>query len=95
MKKHAINRLKIFRILRKWCIAFFSWPFQMKHIHSKKDPIYVIPEMKLRGLVLNFDIQVSVSDLYISTIGLSALLEQSTVGGPMLGLHVYKSLTDT
>ncbi len=43
-------------------------------------PIYVFPEMKLRGLVfpkqnfnalsLNFNINVSVRDLYISTIGL-------------------------
>jgi hypothetical protein len=33
--------------------------------HCKQDPIYVFPEMKLRGLVPNFYIHVSVSDLYI------------------------------
>jgi hypothetical protein len=38
-------------------------------MHCKQDPIYVIPEMKLRGLMPNFHIHVSVSDLYIPTIG--------------------------
>ncbi len=41
--------------------------------HSQQDPIHVLPEMKLRGLVPNFHIHVSVSDLYctyIPTIGL-------------------------
>ncbi len=32
-----------------------------------ENPIYLFPEMKLRGLVLNSNIRVSVSDLYIST----------------------------
>jgi hypothetical protein len=34
-------------------------------LHRKKDPIYVFPEMKLRGLFPNFQIHVSVGDLYI------------------------------
>ncbi len=38
-------------------------------LHCKEDPIYVLPEMKLRGLVPIFHIHVSVSDLYIPTIG--------------------------
>ncbi len=46
--------------------------------HSKEDPIYVFPEMKLRGLVPNSYIHVSASELYI--------------GGPIVG--TYKSLTD-
>ncbi len=33
--------------------------------HYKEDPIYVFPEMKLRGRVPNFHIHVSVSDLYV------------------------------
>jgi hypothetical protein len=33
--------------------------------HRKEDPIYVFPKMKLLGLVPNFNILVSVSDLYI------------------------------
>jgi hypothetical protein len=33
--------------------------------HCKEDPIYVFPEMKLRGRVPNFHIHVSVSDFYV------------------------------
>jgi hypothetical protein len=33
--------------------------------HCKEDPIDVFPEMKLRGLIPNFHIHVSVCDLYI------------------------------
>ncbi len=60
-------------------------------LHCKKDPIYVFPEMKLRGLVPNFAIHVSVSDLYISTIG--PPICGNKIWGPILG--IYKSLTDT
>jgi hypothetical protein len=34
-------------------------------LHWKEDPIYVFPEMKLYGLVPNFHIHLSVSDLCI------------------------------
>jgi hypothetical protein len=37
-------------------------------LHSKQDPIYVFPEMKLRGDVSNFHIHVSVRDSYFLTI---------------------------
>jgi hypothetical protein len=37
--------------------------------HCKDNSIYVIPERKLRGLIPNFYIHISVSDLYIPTIG--------------------------
>ncbi len=50
----------------------------------------IFPEMKLRGLVPNLYIYVSVSDLYILTIGQPILLY--CVCGPIVG--VYKSLTD-
>jgi hypothetical protein len=33
-------------------------------------PIYVFPEIKLCGLVPHFHIHVSVSDLYIPTVGI-------------------------
>ncbi len=39
-------------------------------LHFTKNPIYVFPEMKLRGLVPNSYIPVYVSDLYILRIGL-------------------------
>jgi hypothetical protein len=51
----------------------------------------IFPEMEYRGLGPNFHIHVSVSDLYISTIGLPILLEE--ICRPILGL--YNSLTDT
>ncbi len=46
-------------------------------VHCKQDPIYVCPEMKLRALVPDFHIQVSVSDLYIPTIGPPILHQQN------------------
>jgi hypothetical protein len=45
-------------------------------IHCKKNPIYVFPEMKLRGLVPNFYIHVSVSDFYIPRICLPICPQQ-------------------
>ncbi len=52
----------------------------------------IFPEKEYRGLSPNFHIHVSVSDLYIPTIGgLPILLEE--ICGPILGL--YKLLTDT
>jgi hypothetical protein len=46
-------------------------------IHCKQDPIYVFPEMKLRGLVPSFQIRVFASDLYIPTTGPIILLQQN------------------
>jgi hypothetical protein len=48
-------------------------------VHGKEDPISLFPEMKLRGLVPYSYIHVSVSDLYISTIGLPILLNRSQI----------------
>jgi hypothetical protein len=45
--------------------------------HWKEDPIYVSPEMKLSGFLPKFHIHVSVSDLYISTIGPPILLQRN------------------
>jgi hypothetical protein len=52
----------------------------------------IFPEKEYRGLNPNFQIHVSVSELYISTMGLPFLLEEIQ-SGPILG--IYKSLTDT
>ncbi len=51
----------------------------------------IFPEKEYRGLSPNFHIQVSVSELYIPTMGLPFLLEE--ICGPIL--EIYKSLTDT
>jgi hypothetical protein len=51
----------------------------------------IFPEKEYRGLSPNFQIHVSVSDLYIPTIGLPILLEE--ICRPILGLN--ESLIDT
>ncbi len=51
----------------------------------------IFPEKEYWGLSPNFHFHVSVSELYISTMGLPFLLEE--ISGPILG--IYKSLTDT
>ncbi len=45
--------------------------------HCNKNPIYVFPEKELHGLSPNFHIHVSVSDLYIPTIGPHIFLQQN------------------
>ncbi len=64
---------------------------QVQAPHCTENLKQIFPETKLRGLVPNFYIDVSVSNLYISTIGPPILLQQNTVGGPI----IYKSLTNT
>ncbi len=50
-----------------------------------------IPKKEYRGLSPNFNIHVSVSELYIPTMGLSVLLEEIC----RLILEIYTSLKDT
>ncbi len=45
--------------------------------HYRQGPIYIFPELKLRGPIPNFHIYVSMSDLYIPTIGPPILLQQN------------------
>ncbi len=49
----------------------------INYMHCTKNPIYVFPEMKLRGLVPSSYILVCVSDLYIPRICLSVWLQQN------------------
>jgi hypothetical protein len=51
-----------------------------KRLHCKEDPIYIFPEMKLRGFVSNFDIHVSVSDLYIPSVALPIFCRWTNLG---------------
>jgi hypothetical protein len=46
-------------------------------LYCNENPIYVFPEKKLLGLNPSFHIHVSVSDLYISRIGLHIFLQQN------------------
>jgi hypothetical protein len=43
---------------------------ELMGMHCKEDPIYVFPEMKLRGLVPNVHIHVSISDLCMKSVHL-------------------------
>jgi hypothetical protein len=51
----------------------------------------IFPEKEYRGDSPNFHIHVSVSDLYIPTIGLPILLEE--ICRPILGLCINRSQT--
>jgi hypothetical protein len=59
--------------------------------HCTLNSKQIFSEMKLRGLVPNSYIHVSVSDIYIPTIGLPICY--SKIGGPIV--EIFKSLTDT
>jgi hypothetical protein len=57
-----------------------------------QDPIYVFPEMKLRGLVPNSYIHVSVCDLCIPTIRPPILLQQNRWTDRGNGEHRYMNV---
>jgi hypothetical protein len=56
--------------------------------HCTENPIYVFPEMKLRGLLPKSYIHVSVTDLYPSRICLPIWLQQNSQTDPG---EIYKS----
>jgi hypothetical protein len=66
----------------------FRYKLQRKNAENL---MQIFPEKEYRGLSPNFHIHVSVSELYIPTMGLPFLLEE--IWGPILG--IYKSLADT
>ncbi len=90
------NRLKLWirggAVTGTQALLYLFFPFlhQRYQIHCRENPIYVLPEKKPHGLRPSFHIHVSVSDLYIPTIGPSIFLLQKrqTVG-------IYKLLTET
>jgi hypothetical protein len=61
------------------------------HRQNAENLKQIFPGKEYRGLSPNFHIHVSVSELYIPTMGLPFLLEE--ISGPIMG--IYKSLTDT
>jgi hypothetical protein len=54
-------------------------------MHNTENLKQIFPEKELLGLSSNFHIHVSVSDLYIPTIGLRILLHRKRCG-PILGI---------
>ncbi len=59
--------------------------------HCNENPIYLFPEKELRGLRPNFHIHVSVSLLYIPSIGTYIFVQQNRQANRV----IYKSLTGT
>jgi hypothetical protein len=53
-----------------------------REVNCNENPIYVLPEKELRGLSPNFNIHVSVSDLYIPRIGPHIFLQQNKQNDP-------------
>ncbi len=76
------------KITRVWLPQGPKWTLQRQNTEISKQ---IFPENEYWGLSPNFHIHASVSDLYISTIGLPILLQE--ICRPILGLN--KSLTDT
>jgi hypothetical protein len=64
-----------------------------RNIHCTENPIYVFPDMKLRGLIPNSYIHVSVSDLYIHRIGLPILLQENMWTDPGNILIAHRHMT--
>jgi hypothetical protein len=56
-----------------------SWQSSSWTAHCNENPMYVFPEKELPGLGPNFNIHVSVSDLYMPKIGPHIFLEQNIV----------------
>ncbi len=82
------------RVVLQSCIVCYAFGFlfiacalQRQNAEKLKQ---IFPEKKYRGLSPNFHIHVSVSELYIPTMGLPFLLEE--ICGPIL--EIYKSLKD-
>jgi hypothetical protein len=63
---------------QKYCMHTVCWARMYNGTKGwNKNPIYVFPEKELRGLSPNFHSHVSVSDLYIPTVGVPILLQEN------------------
>ncbi len=95
MKKY-IFILQFFFICNSHGLLNFFWQFfyycRTHHLHCNENPIYVFPEKELRGLIPNFHIHVSVSDLQYIFLGSVRIFSCSKIGRQIVG--IYKSLTD-
>jgi hypothetical protein len=56
--------------------AMLTNEWTLSNLHCKENPIYVLQGKKMLGLSPNFHIHVSVSNLYIPTIGPPIFLQQ-------------------
>jgi hypothetical protein len=85
-------RYSLLLISKKFCDITIDVPvFYTLQRQNAENLKQIFPEKEYRGLSHNFHIHVSVSELYIPTVGLPFLLEE--ICGPIL--RIYKSLTGT
>ncbi len=77
-----------FQVLYRLEIVLMSYSLQRQNAENWKQ---IFPEKEYRGLSPNFRIHVSVSELYIPTMGLPVLLEDLC----RLILGIYKSFKNT
>ncbi len=89
-KASYIFLLFLWSIISSYLLNTASWNYSLQ-MHCTENLKQIFPEMKLRGLVLDFYFHVSVSDLYIPLIVLQT--QYSKIGGPIVG--IYKLLRDT
>jgi hypothetical protein len=75
---NLLDRPQVFhRVWRRQKEFKTSSLFKLAIYTLKRNPIYVFPEKELRGLSPNFHIHVSVSEIYITTIGPHIFLHQN------------------
>ncbi len=76
----------------EFTLQWRNYPIWRYSSHCKENPIYVFFFWELRGLSPNFQIHVSVSDLFIPRIGPHTVFGCSKIDRKIL--EIYKSLTD-
>jgi hypothetical protein len=84
-KNYFFNRCRLQRLKFFTAVADIAKNFltrRRQRSHCIENPVYVLPEMKLRGLVPNSYIHVSVSGLFIPRIGLPIWLQQNRQTNP-------------
>ncbi len=74
-------------LFRAWKLLtiFFPYQYTLQRTNTKNSK-QIFPEKKLRGHSPNFHIHVSVSDLYINTVGMPILLQE--LCGPIAHRHM-------
>ncbi len=85
MRKIPCNHSTLHSVLRQNLGVFYGYVFPAPDAlqrHNTENSKQIFPEKELSGLSPDFHIHVSVSDLYIPTIGLAFLLQGNMLIDP-------------